>query len=184
MALGEGARRAGEAGESGGESGGHGHGQGRGRRGGGAAAQRWPAAPFQDAIFFSRSRGQGPGVQSRRPRRRASSPAPRRQGWGTCGQGPPEPRETLPGEPAGARSSTMSAARRRSLPLWRRQRTPAPACAPATCRRPRGRGRLCPFRSGRYPIHPLQRGGRCPRRGFESSDYLIAADTKPIFLLL
>lgn len=37
-----------------------------------------------------------------------------------------------------------------------------------------------PFHSGRPRFTPCSRG-RCPRRGLESFDYLIAADTKPIF---
>lgn len=52
---------------------------------------------------------------------------------------------------------------------------------PGTCgcpQRPAGRVGSSPSPGG--PAHPCS-GGRCPRRGLESSDYLIAADTKPIF---
>lgn len=62
------------------------------------------------------------------------------------------------------------------------------ACAQAPCRRPRAAGRpgrswQCPSHSRRHRFIPSS-WGRCPRRGFESSDYLTAADTKPIFLPL
>lgn len=62
------------------------------------------------------------------------------------------------------------------------------ACAQATCKRPwaasrPGRSWQCPSHSRRHRFIPYS-WGRCPRRGFESSDYLTAADTKPIFLPL
>lgn len=68
------------------------------------------------------------------------------------------------------------------------RKVPGQACAQATCRRPRAAGRRgrswqCPSHSRRHRFIPFG-WGRCPRRGLESSDYLIAADTKPIFLPL
>lgn len=115
-----------------------------------------------------------------------------RGGESTCGEGPPTPwrrylARRTPGRPhlgqrgfpapPCRRAPRAAGCRHREAPCWPR---------PATCRRPRGRSWRCPSLPGREPITPSsgRGGGRHPRRGLESSDYLIAADTKPIFLPL
>lgn len=82
----------------------------------------------------------------------------------------------------------------RSAPPWQPCTATASSCRAArnvsgrpVPRQPTGGRRAgswqCPFHARRHRFTRLGRGRR-PRRGFESFDYLIAADTKPIFLPL
>lgn len=104
----------------------------------------------------------------------------------------PHPQETLPRAPAAcapasgvawALGSAVAAVHSDGLILSRCQERPGQAWAPATCRRPAGRALAVPFPHQEASVHPL-RPGEAPTGGFESFDYLIAADTKPIFLPL
>ena len=115
-----------------------------------------------------------------------------RGGESTCGEGPPTPwtrylARRTPGRPhLGRRGFPAPPCRRAPRAAGCRHREAPCGLRPATCRRPRGRSWRCPSLPGREPITPSngRGGGRHPRRGFESFDYLIAADTKPIFLPL
>lgn len=89
----------------------------------------------------------------------------------------------LPGKPAAGSpasgatwaDSPMSAVHGDSSSCRAARKVPGTGRCPG---RPGGRVGSLPLREA--PLHPCS-GGRRPRRGLESFDYLIAADTKPIF---
>lgn len=186
MAPGEGAPGAREARESGGHHPGRGHGR---RSGDGGAAPRWPAAPFQDAILSRRSHGRGPRAAEPQPQPQPPPRPPRslscssRRGWGICGQGPPEAREDATWR-AGRDAQLHHVGRAPQEPPAGAPPADSPAGrGPGNLRAPAGQGPAVPFPLGKVSDSSPSARGRRPLRGSGSSDYLIAADTKPIFFL-
>lgn len=182
MALGEGARRAGEAG-----------GERRGER----RSRSGSRSPRRRSGHTARASGSLPRrhlLQSEpRPRTRGAEPPP------------PPPRSLSCSAPPGVGYLGAGAAGARGDATWRAGRgaqlhhvgrapqEPPAVAPPADSRAGLRPGNLrAPARQGPAVPFPLREvsdsspsaRGRCPRRGFESSDYLIAADTKPIFLPL
>lgn len=127
------------------------HGHGRGGAAGG-----------HDAILSARGPGRraAPLASPLSPLSPLARAAERRRGWGTCRRGPPGPRDAASGAGGGARLHHVGRA------------PPGPSRAglrPGNLRAPAGPGgRRCPFRAGRYPIHPLPRGGRHPPRDLKA----------------
>lgn len=106
-----------------------------------------------------------------------------RRGWGICGQGPPEAREDATWR-AGLDAQLHHVGRAPQEPPAGAPPADSPAGrGPGNLRAPAGQGPAVPFPLGKVSDSSPSARGRRPQRGSGSSDYLIAADTKPIFFL-